>query len=102
MHFLSLQTTLDTEKNALKLANEIVKNNLGACVQIQKIISVYPWDNKIHNELEYVVTIKTTSKRVDALKTFIQENHPYDLPQIIVHKIVDGSDDYLDWIADHT
>ena len=50
-----------------KIANELVKKKLAACVNITKIDSVYSWKGKIQNDSEYLAIFKTTKKNNTAL-----------------------------------
>ena len=44
---------------------------------------------------EALMIIKTTL--FDQVKALIQQNHPYDVPEIISMDIADGNKAYLDW-----
>ena len=53
-------STYPNKKSILKIANELVKNNTIACVNISKIDSVYSWNWKIQNSPEYIATVSYT------------------------------------------
>ena len=42
--------------------------------------------------------IKTDIKYKSSIEGLIKKNHPYELPEIIVINIDDGSNEYLNWI----
>ena len=42
--------------------------------------------------------IKTDIEYKSSLEKLIKDNHPYELPEIIVINIDDGSNEYLNWI----
>lgn len=42
--------------------------------------------------------IKTTTEKVNALATWVRENHPYSVAEVISVKIENGNPPYLDWI----
>ena len=46
--------------------------------------------------------IKTTTDRVHELETRIKALHPYDVPEFLVISVLDGSRDYLSWVAENT
>ena len=64
--------------------------------------SVYRWKNAIERADECQLVIKTTAEQVTALEARIRKLHPYDLPEFIVIPIVQGSADYLSWLAENT
>lgn len=96
--FFVVKTTIDNSSEADKLANDIITNKLGACVQVSEIKSVYKWNDKVENSKEFLLSIKTNSKKIEVLKDFISQNHSYEIPEIIVTPIVGGSEKYLNWM----
>lgn len=96
-------TTAFSETEAKTLANQIVEERLGACVQISSpITAVYRWKGEIYNEPEWQLWIKTTAAQAEVLTDWIQEHHSGDLPEVIVLPITRGLPDYLDWITKET
>lgn len=86
-------------ENAKLIANTLVDKKLAACVNIiPKIISVYRWQNKIENDDEITLLVKTKKELFTAVQSEIEKLHPYDIPEIISIKIEDGNNDYLDWL----
>jgi periplasmic divalent cation tolerance protein len=98
MKYIIVTTTVENRRSAEELAKNIIKNNLGACVQINEIESVYKWKGEIKNEKEFKIEIKTLSKNYTKLQDFIIQNHTYELPEIISVKIGRGYNKYLNWI----
>ena len=104
MHeFVLITTTSGDHSVADQIAAELVDRRLVACAQISgPIKSVYRWEGAVEFTEEVVLQLKTTTEHVDAVKATILRLHPYDVPEIIVQAIVDGSDAYLQWIRDQT
>jgi periplasmic divalent cation tolerance protein len=101
--YSAVLTTTDTEDAAAELARGIVAARLAACVQVVgPIRSFYHWQGSVHDDQEWQCWAKTSADRVAALKEHIKENHSYDVPEIIVLPIVDGSADYLQWLIAET
>jgi periplasmic divalent cation tolerance protein len=101
--YVQVLTTTDSEEHALRLGSIITDARLAACVQIVgPIRSLYWWEGKVQNEQEWQLLIKTTGEIVPTLKKIIKENHGYEVPEIIVTPIIDGNEDYLDWINEQT
>ena len=85
-----------------KIANQLVKQKLAACVNITKIDSVYSWKGKIQNDSEYLAYFKTTKKNEKTLKNEIKKLHPYNVPEIAVINVNSMNKPYLDWLIDST
>ncbi len=98
-HVVAL-TTLPQTFDASGLAQDLVGAGLAACVTIVPgIQSVYTWKGVPQVDAEQQLLIKTTSDLVDQLWDLIRERHPYEVPEFLVVPVIDGSEDYLQWIA---
>lgn len=96
-------TTFPDIDTAQRLAESLVQEKLAACVNITPAgRSIYQWQGKICNEAEHIAVIKTTNDRYQQLEDFIQQQHPYELPEIISTPINNGSEKYLDWLTTNT
>jgi periplasmic divalent cation tolerance protein len=85
-------TTLDDSERARRLAHEIVELRLAACVNIvDRVHSIYRWRDGVDEADELLLIFKTSSERLPELKTKIEELHPYELPEMIVLDVKDGS-----------
>jgi len=86
---------------AAKLAKGLVEERLAACVNmVPRIESVFWWDGKIQHDEESLLIIKTTQLKVESMIKYVQENHPYDVPEIITLSLAEGLPDYLNWVID--
>lgn len=95
-------STYPTKISISKIANELVKSQLVACVNITKISSIYSWKGKIENSSEYLAIFKTTQKNKKQLKQKIKETHPYDVPEIAEIDVKSINNSYLKWLIDST
>ena len=87
-------------KNSInKIANELVKNKIIACVNITKISSIYSWQGKIKNTSEYLALFKTTQKNKKSLKEKIKATHPYKVPEIAEINITSINKSYFKWLV---
>lgn len=94
-------STAGSEEEARKIAHDLVERRLAACVNIvPQIESVYRWQGKMESSREWLLLIKTTAAKFEAVRDAIRELHSYDLPECICVDIEDGSAAYLQWIAD--
>ena len=64
--------------------------------------SIYSWKGSIEKSDERQIVIKTTAGRVPDLERRVKSLHPYDVPEFVVVPILEGSRDYLAWVADIT
>lgn len=97
-----VQTTLANEAEAAMLARQIVQARLGACVQLQAIKSFYVWQEKAHEEGEWLLSVKTRSALYPALEHWLRQHHPYETPEIVQLPITAGSAGYLAWVEQNT
>jgi periplasmic divalent cation tolerance protein len=92
-------TTVPADDDGEGIASALIEERLAACVNIgAPMTSVYRWQGRLTRDAERQLTIKTTAARVAALKTRLIELHSYELPEVIVIPVVEGSDPYLDWV----
>ena len=100
MQYCIVTTTTYSKEEALKITKEILNKKLAACIQSSEIESSYFWEGKIEHNLEYKLDIKTSKEKAKELIGFIKLIHSYEIPEIIVTPIIDGSKDYFKWIDD--
>jgi periplasmic divalent cation tolerance protein len=98
--FCLVTTSMDDRDFAYQLAKNLVDLRLAACVQVTPISSTYRWKGKINVENEYLLTIKTLTRLYTPLVKIIQEQHPYELPEILRLPVDSGFQPYLDWIKE--
>lgn len=96
-------TTTPNIQEAEGLAEKIVDAKLAACVQVlPEMRSFYFWEGAVQREPEHLLLIKTLPEKFDALKSFILENHSYDVPEIVALEAERVSESYLAWLQDVT
>ncbi len=83
------------------LARGLVEKQLAACVNlIAGVRSFYRWKGQVEDDGEVQLVVKTRASRFDDVRAWIEENHPYDTPEILALPVTAGSDAYLAWIGD--
>lgn len=97
--FLIVLTTFPVDEDAAALARTLVGERLAACVNVlPPMPSIYRWEGNVEEVSEHQLIIKTAADRVDALKTRLNELHPYDVPEFLVLAVADGTAPYLAWL----
>ena len=94
-------TTVGAGFDARSLARQLVQQRLVACVNIiDRIQSIYRWEDKIEDEGEQLLIMKTVAERIPELKTAVFGSHPYDVPEFVVLPIARIEGPYRDWLID--
>lgn len=84
------------------LARQIIFGQMAACVQIlPPMKSFYFWQGEVQADTEHLLLIKTLEEKYDDLEKFIQENHPYDVPEIVAVSAEKVSESYLGWMKEY-
>jgi periplasmic divalent cation tolerance protein len=95
---LSTANTLDL---AQKIASALVGAHEAACVNIVPgIRSVYYWDGKECNDEEFLLLIKSSAEKFEAVRARIRQLHTYQVPEIIALPITAGDPNYLAWLSE--
>jgi periplasmic divalent cation tolerance protein len=101
--FIFIYTTVPDEGTAKAIAANLVNEKLAACVNIYPpMTSVYEWEGKLETAAEVACLIKTRKALTEDAMATLRKHHPYDVPAMLVLPIVDGNDDYLDWVRQQT
>lgn len=98
---LLVLTNLPDADAAHRLAKGLVETRLAACVNVlAPCRSFYHWQGALQEDGEIPLLIKTTAKLYPAVETYIKQQHPYELPEIIALGIATGLPEYLRWVAE--
>lgn len=91
-------TTFSDDESLSKCVSGLLEQQLAACIQQIEGKSSYRWEGKIARDDETIVFIKTRTDLFPAVREYLEANHPYDVPEIILVPIIDGSSAYLGWM----
>lgn len=97
-----IMVTVNSEEEGATIAKTLLKENLAACISITPIKSFYTWQEKINQDSEWQLLIKTRSSLFEQLAQRVTILHSYEVPEIIALPILAGSLPYLNWIANNT
>ena len=95
-------STCASKSEARKIASELLKRRLVACVNILPVSSFYWWKCKIRHGSELLLMMKTRAELVGKLQATISKLHSYEVPEIVSVKIDKGLPAYLRWIDNET
>ncbi len=99
--FIVVLVTVGASEEADRLAHALVEEQLAACVnRLKGVQSVYRWLGQVEESGEDLLIIKTKADLFERLKVRIRELHSYSVPEIIALPIIDGSEDYLEWLEE--
>jgi periplasmic divalent cation tolerance protein len=102
-NYLLVMTTVPDPEVGQIIAEKVIEERLAACVtQSSAGQSLYWWQEKITQDQECILFIKTTTEAYPRLEKTILQIHPYDVPEIIALPIAAGSKEYLKWIDRET
>jgi periplasmic divalent cation tolerance protein len=95
--------TFPNRKSALKIARQLFEQKLIACAQIfPPSESMYVWKSKLVKEKEVIALFKTNTINHKLCRKFLIENHPYDIPCILVSEWKSGDPSYAHWVSEVT
>ncbi|KMZ13024.1 Periplasmic divalent cation tolerance protein cutA [Candidatus Burkholderia humilis] len=95
-------TTLPDAASASALAQAALEARLAACVtNLGTVSSQYHWKGVLESSQEVQLLFKTSVARSDELQRLIDEQHPYETPEILVWQ-ADASPGYGQWVNEET
>jgi periplasmic divalent cation tolerance protein len=99
MNEMLILNTTGTIELARKIASALVEAGEAACVNIVPgIHSIYSWEGKVCNDEEYLLLIKSSAEKFEAVRSRIRQLHSYEVPEIIALPITAGDPPYLAWL----
>lgn len=95
-------TTTNSPEEAAKIAQILLATKLAACIQVHQIKSYYTWQDKVNIDDEQQLLIKCKTQDFAKIQRCIQENHSYEIPEIVQIPISAGLPEYFQWIENVT
>jgi periplasmic divalent cation tolerance protein len=100
--YVVVLVTCGSLAEARRIARHVVARRLAACANLLEspVQSVYRWKGRVEEAREFLLLIKTSERRLAALRAEVEKLHSYDVPEFIALPIAAGSPKYLKWLAD--
>ncbi|MGL5851871.1 MAG: divalent-cation tolerance protein CutA [Phycicoccus sp.] len=96
---VEVHVTTPDAATAERIAHRLVEEHLAACVQVVPgVVSTYRWEGAVETATEYLLLIKTTAERFDAVRRAVRAEHPYDTPEVLAVPVVAADDRYAAWL----
>ncbi|HTT64805.1 MAG TPA: divalent-cation tolerance protein CutA [Bryobacteraceae bacterium] len=92
-------STCATEEEAAKLARVLVEARVAACVtMVPGARSVYRWQGAIEAAEECLLIIKSSRQLFEPLRTVLEKNHTYEVPELLAMPVAEGAANYMNWM----
>lgn len=99
--YLVVLMTAGKLEEAEKIAQELVRQRLAACVNIvPQMNSIYWWQGQVCQDHEVLLVAKTERGRLAELERTVKRWHSYEVPELIALTVTGGSPSYLNWISE--
>ncbi|GAC1372232.1 MAG: divalent-cation tolerance protein CutA [Actinomycetota bacterium] len=91
--------TADDAEWLATFSRTLVQERWCACAQhFVPILSIYRWGGRVEEATEARVALHTSADLVPAIIERIKQDHPYDIPCILVLPVMDANPDYAAWV----
>jgi periplasmic divalent cation tolerance protein len=91
--------TTASEREAESIVQHILKEKLIACANVfGPVHSHFYWSGKLEEAEEYLIFMKSRKDLFERIAEIVKALHSYEVPEIVALPIVDGSEEYLDWL----
>jgi periplasmic divalent cation tolerance protein len=95
--------TCENNNQALQIGKSLVQEHLAACANIiPQITSVYFWEEKLCEDKEALLLIKTIKDKTESIIRRVKELHSYRVPACVFYPACSGLKEYMDWIREKT
>ena len=85
------------------ISNLLIAERLAACANILgEIRSIYRWEDKVCDENEIALILKTNESLVDKVISRIKEIHSYECQSLLAFPAKRGNPEFISWILEET
>jgi periplasmic divalent cation tolerance protein len=94
-----LLTTVADKRMGESLAKKLLDKKLIACCNLTDVdCSIYSWKEKICDEKEKLLILKTFKIKIPDIEVVLNQDHPYECPEIIAINVDYVGEKYLNWM----
>lgn len=90
--------TCSNKNEAKKIGRALIKERLAGCINIFPIEAIYWWKNRITEDREVVLIVKTFEKNFQKVEKLVKKLHSYETPCILSIPVKKVGKDYLGWM----
>ncbi len=95
-----IMVTTGSEQQAITIAEELIQQELVACVNILPTMrSIYRFKGKVFDDEENLLMIKTSEDMFEAIAEVIAQLHTYEVPEIVSFEVDQYRSNVMDWIT---
>lgn len=95
--------TVPSEEHAQRIAQTLVEEHLAACISIVPgVRSIYRWRDRLCDDPELLLLIKTRRNLFSRLLQRIYDLHPYEVPEVQALEVGESSPAFLEWLRAST
>ncbi len=101
--FVVIFITVPNEEEGLRIGKYLVENRLAACTNIVPgLRSIYRWKGEVCDDKELLCMVKTRRSLFDQVVDAVKKLHSYEVAEIIALPIVEGVEDYIEWLSNES
>ena len=94
-----LYTTFGSKEDAIRVPRDLLERHLIACANIlEGMHSLYLWEEKLEENRETAVLLKTTPEKIPELMTTLQKLHPYETPALLEIPLNHTNAPFANWV----
>lgn len=100
-HPLMVMVTVGSEQQALTIAEELIQQEMAACVNILPgVRSIYRFKGKVCDDEEMLLLVKTTEAFYEDIAELISQLHSYEIPEVLAFKSDRTNSNVMKWLED--
>lgn len=98
-----LYSTFPSVVSAEAATRRLVEARLAACGNIlPALVSIYEWQGKLERSEEVILLLKTTAEKASALMEALRQEHPYEVPAILLLPVEEAGTAFAAWVVEQT